>query len=83
MDNWQSPIRPNRRTSLITNPLNGRVPKLTPEGQTRHEAQARRHTLESRGLYERCIQGNQGPPGIPFVQNIGQSQIIQTPNHVI
>ena len=51
----------------------------------------RGHTLESRGLYERCIQGNQGPPRTPhgrnqnssFGQNTGQSQIIQTPGHVI
>ncbi len=83
MDNWQSPIRPNRRTSLITSPTNGRVPALTPEGLARREAQSRRHTLESRGLYERCIQGNQGPPSVPFVQNTGQAQIIQTPDHVI
>ena len=33
MDNWQSPIRPNLRTSLIVDPSNGRVPPLTPEGQ--------------------------------------------------
>ncbi len=83
MDNWQSPIRPNRRTSLVTNPTNGQIPALTPEGLERREAQARRYTLESRGLYERCIQGNQGPPSIPFVQNTGQAQIIQTPDHVI
>ncbi|MGI9626930.1 MAG: hypothetical protein ACR2QM_08855 [Longimicrobiales bacterium] len=77
MDNWQSPIRPNRRTSLVVDPPDGKVPALTPEGQ------ARRHTLESRGLYERCIQGNQGPPRVPFLQNTGQSQLIQTPDYVI
>ena len=83
MDNWQSPIRPNLRTSLVVDPPNGRVPPLTPEGQARVEQQARRHTLESRGLYERCIQGNQGPPRVPFLQNTGQSQIVQTPEAVI
>ena len=83
MDNWQSPIRPNLRTSLVVDPPNGRVPPLTPEGQARLEQQARRHTLESRGLYERCIQGNQGPPRVPFLQNTGQSQIVQTPEAVI
>ncbi|MGI9258773.1 MAG: hypothetical protein ACR2QQ_08055 [Gammaproteobacteria bacterium] len=83
MDNWQSPIRPNRRTSLIVDPPDGLRPALTPAGQERLEQQARRHTLESRGLYERCIQGNQGPPRVPFLQNTGQSQIIQTPDYVI
>ena len=83
MDNWQSPIRPNLRTSLVVDPPNGKIPPLTPEGQARLEQQARRHTLESRGLYERCIQGNQGPPRVPFLQNTGQSQIVQTPDTVI
>jgi len=83
MDNWQSPVRPNRRTSLVVDPPDGKIPTLTPEGEIRLQAQARRHTLESRGLYERCIQGNQGPPRVPFVQNTGQSQIVQTPDYVI
>ena len=83
MDNWQSPIRPNRRTSLVVDPPDGKIPALTPEGEIRLQAQARRHTLESRGLYERCIQGNQGPPRVPFLQNTGQSQIVQTPDYVI
>ncbi len=91
MDYWQSPVRPNLRTSVITDPPDGRVPALTPAGRTRNREQVRGHTLESRGLYERCIQGNQGPPRTPhrrggnssFGQNTGQSQIIQTPGHVI
>jgi len=91
MDYWQSPVRPNRRTSLIVDPADGKLPALTPAGQGRRQEQARRHTLESRGLYERCVQGNQGPPRTPhgrggnssFGQSTGQSQIIQTPDYVI
>ena len=83
MDNWQSPIRPNLRTSLIVEPPNGKVPALTPEGQRRFQAQMRGYTLESRGLYERCILGNDGPPNVPFVQNTGQSQIVQTQDYVV
>ena len=83
MDNWQSPIRPSLRTSLIVDPPNGKRPPLTAAGQARLQEQARRHTLESRGLYERCIQSNQGPPRIPFVQNTGESQIVQTPEAVV
>ena len=83
MDNWQSPIRPSRRTSLIVDPPNGRYPPLTEEGRERTEAGRRSLTLESRGLYERCIVGNQGPPRLPIGQNTGQSQLIQTPDHVV
>ncbi|MGI9259156.1 MAG: hypothetical protein ACR2QQ_09985 [Gammaproteobacteria bacterium] len=82
MDNWQSPIRPNRRTSLIVDPPDGRLPSMTPEGQRRLE-QLEGLTLESRRLYERCILGNEGPPYTPFVQNTGQTQIVQTPDYVI
>ena len=83
MDNWQSPIRPNRRTALIIDPPDGKIPALTPEGQERYQAQARRHTLVSRSQTERCIMGGEGPPRIPFTQQIGESQIVQTPNHVL
>jgi len=83
LDNWQSPIRPNRRTSLIVDPPDGRIPALTDEGRARLQAQRQRHTLESRGLAERCILGNDGPPNIPFTQNTGQSQIVQTRDYVL
>ena len=83
MDIWQSPVRPNRRTALIVDPPDGKLPALTPEGRERLQAQARLDTLESRSLYERCISGNQGPPGIPFTQQTGEAQIIQTPDHVV
>ena len=83
MDNWQSPVRPNRRTSLVVDPPDGKVPALTAEGRARYEAHARRHTLESRGLAERCIAGSEGPPRVPFIQQIGESQIIQTPDYVL
>jgi hypothetical protein len=83
MDNWQSPIRPNLRTSLIVDPPSGRKPPLTPQGRARFEAHAPRHTLESRNLYERCITGDQGPPRVPAAQAVGESQIVQTPNYVL
>lgn len=83
MDNWQSPILPNRRTSLVIDPADGRYPPLTPEGRRRAQAGEYGLTLESRGLYERCITGNQGPPRLPIGQNTGQSQIVQTRDHVV
>ena len=83
LDIWQSPIRPNRRTALIVDPPDGKLPSLTPEGRERLQAQARRDTLESRSLHERCITGNQGPPRIPFTQQTGESQFVQTPGYVV
>ena len=83
MDVWQSPIRPNLRTSLIVDPPDGRKPALTANGQAQYEAHAQRHTLESRHLFERCITGDQGPPRVPSLQSVGESQIIQTPDHIV
>jgi hypothetical protein len=83
MDNWQSPIRPSRRTSLIIDPPNGKMPALTAEGRERRRSQAVLDTVQSRGLYERCIVGSEGPPRIPFVQQIGESRIVQTSDHVL
>ena len=83
MDNWQTGIRPNLRTSLIVDPANGRKPALTPEGSARFEAHAPRDTLQSRNLYERCITGDQGPPRVPAAQAVGESQLIQTPDYIV
>ena len=83
MGGWQSPMVPNRRTAMIVDPPDGKIPPMTPAGQARYDAQARRHTLESRGVFERCITGNQGPPRIPGIRNFGESQIVQTPDYVL
>ena len=83
LDNWQTPIRPSRRTSLIVDPPEGKLPALTPEGLERFQAQQRRDTLASRGLAERCISGNDGPPNVPFTQNTSHSRIVQTRDYVL
>lgn len=83
MDMWQSPIKPNRRTSLIIDPPDGKMPAMTEGGRANFAENARFHTLPSRALTERCIVGSEGPPRIPFVQNIHESQIVQTPDYVI
>jgi hypothetical protein len=72
------------RTSLITEPRNGRLPALTADGQERLPRQ--RATLRavsadsaaSRSLGERCISwGNVGPPMMPPTYN-ANLQILQT-----
>lgn len=82
MDSWQSPVRPNLRTALIVDPPDGRVPPVTAEGKQRVAAARRGNDIWSRGLYERCVTGNQGPPRMPFNHD-SESQIIQAPGYVV
>ena len=82
MDAWQSPVRPNLRTSLIVDPPDGRVPPLTAEGKARMAAARRGNDVRSRGLYERCVTGNQGPPRLPLNHD-AESQITQAPGYVV
>jgi hypothetical protein len=79
---------PDRRTSLIVDPPDGRLPPLTPEGQRRadaHRAQLRRlaEGPEDRDASERCILGyNAGPPMVPGGYN-QHVQIVQTRDSVV
>lgn len=78
----------SKRTSLIVDPPDGRVPALTPEGQKRADArnavrQRSAHGPEDRNLWERCILGgNTGPPMAPGPYN-NLVQIFQTRNQVV
>jgi len=79
-----------RRSSLIFDPADGKVPPLTPEGQRRAAARGaeaiRRDAsdaAEFRSLGERCISwGNEGPPmlGSTYYNNL---QIFQTARTVV
>jgi hypothetical protein len=82
MDAWQSPVRPNLRTGLIIDPPDGRIPPLTPEGKQRVADARRGLSVPSRGLYERCVTSNQGPPRVPQNHD-AESQIFQSPGYVI
>jgi hypothetical protein len=79
----------SRRTSLIIDPPDGRMPPITPGAQQRGEqsqAYLREHPADSwldRSTSDRCLMGfNAGPPLSPggYNQNL---QIFQTPDHVV
>jgi hypothetical protein len=77
---------PTRRTSIITDPPDGRIPPLTPAA-----AEVRRHRLERQrlfenpedlGLQDRCLAFlTSGPPLLPYSYN-SNYQIIQTQDAV-
>ena len=76
----------NRRTSLIIDPPNGRLPARTVAGQHRAETignyllERAADGPEDRERLERCIMGRSVPfRGLPFEQRV---QIFQTPDHV-
>jgi len=81
-------VVPDRRTSLIIEPEDGRLPALTPAAQERanaHRAVLRRPAEgpEDRDASERCLLGyNSGPPmvGVGYNQHV---QIVQTRDHVV
>ena len=78
-----------KRTSLIIDPPNGRVPPITPEARQRNAAVmrnfARYDSVKDRPLAERCLLGfgsTSGPPMLPVLYN-NTYQIVQTPEHVM
>jgi len=82
---WNDERDWNNRTSLITDPPDGRLPAMTPEGQKRREANASARqrpaaTPEDRALQERCI-----TYGSPQMVAGYQSyyQVVQTPKSVV
>ena len=81
------------RSSLLTNPSDGRLPALTPEGERRVAAyRATREPFEQydhpemRPPAERCLMGvgtsNIGPPMIPGGYNSNYT-IVQTADHIL
>jgi hypothetical protein len=79
----------SRRTSLIVDPPDGRIPSLTPEAEKRVQekrAWMGEHATdgpEGRSLGERCILwSTAGPPMLPGPYN-NNFQIVQTGDHVV
>ena len=81
-------VVPDRRTSLIVDPPDGRIPSLTEEARKRADAVAevrRRpaHGPEDRRVGARCLVGfNSGPPMSPSAYN-NIMQLFQTPGYVV
>ena len=79
----------DRRTSLIVDPADGRIPPLTAEAEQRTAARSeyqRDHPADSwedRSLGDRCIVGfNAGPPMVPSAYN-NNVQLLQIPGYVV
>ena len=79
----------DKRTSLIVDPPDGRIPPLTAEEEQR--AAARREyrrdhpadSWEDLSVEDRCIVGfNAGPPMVPSAYN-NNVQLLQTPDYVV
>ena len=88
LDGGTKPVA-SRRTSLVTDPPNGRLPALTPAAQKRAEdrrAYLKQHPAdgpEDRSSSDRCIVGfNAGPPLSPGGYN-QIMQVVQTRDHVV
>src|SRR5438128_1732657 len=81
------PVRPNRRTALVVDPPDGRIPPLTAEARKRQAdaaayERAKGADVQTPGLYTRCITGNGGPPRIQGGVS-AESQIFQAPGYVV
>jgi len=78
-----------KRTSLIIDPPDGKMPALTPEARQRISSVMRGFnrfdSVQDRPLAERCLIGfgsTSGPPMLPVLYN-NNYQIAQTPDHVM
>jgi len=78
-----------KRTSIIVDPPDGRIPALTPEGTKRVDAQTKSlevyDSYQNRPLAERCVIGQAstgGPPMLPGPYN-NNYQIVQTRDYLM
>jgi hypothetical protein len=89
LDRSQNLVVSSLRTSIITDPPNGRLPEATPEARAAADARAayrRAHGFDSaqdRPLAERCVVWpHEGPPTLPVGYN-SNFQIMQTEDHLV
>ena len=77
----------DRRTSLVVDPPDGRVPALTDDGRSRAQARAdrraRTESIQDRSITERCVIGfNAGPPMNPGAYN-NNVMLLQVPGMAV
>jgi len=83
-----SKVVSTRRTSIVIDPADGRIPALTPQAQNRMAALNKANERlaegpEDRPLSERCIvRPNSGPPMTPTGYN-NNFQLVQAPGYVV
>jgi hypothetical protein len=73
-----------KRTSLIVDPADGRIPYIaTEEERKRSRAPERFDSVKDRPLGERCLHSSfAGPPMHNLFADFGGYQIVQTPDHL-
>ena len=89
LDRSQTRLTDNLRTSVITNPENGKLPPVTPEGQKRaadRAAERKRQgaqydQVQNIPIGSRCVYMNGAPPMMPPAYNPAY-QIVQGPGNV-
>jgi hypothetical protein len=86
---WGDNIAATRRTSLVIDPPDGRIPPLTAAAEHRSAARAEHQRMhpadgpEDRSLADRCINWvSAGPPMMPTAYN-NNFQLVQTADHVL
>jgi hypothetical protein len=94
MDARRLKITEDRRTSLIVDPPDGRIPPLVPMSPERQKARAARadanarflagmpHSSQELSLPVRCIIRTDSPPYLPTIYN-NNFQIFQSPGYVV
>jgi hypothetical protein len=89
LDRSQTRLTDNLRTSVITNPENGKLPPVTPEGlkraadraAERKKQGAQYDQVQNIPIGSRCVYMNAGPPMMPPGYNPAY-QIVQSPGYV-
>jgi hypothetical protein len=87
---WRTPrhLGPDRRTSAIIDPPNGKLPALTPFAKARADEAARQRKThpadnpEQLSVVERCLLWGADPPLFPTADN-NYLEIVQTPADVL
>src|SRR5215831_12489318 len=94
MDSRRLKITADHRTSLIVDPLDGRIPPLAPLSPEREKARGARAAANTRfnaglpqnytdmSLPVRCVIRTDSPPYLPTIYN-NDFQIFQSPGHVV